>query len=167
MLRQGRRTPIALRPAARGLRRQDISRLLDPDSLGTFTVITGDSSGLSADIRDRMPVWLAPGQAEEWIAASAGGTVMLSRRVSGYCSIDTSERLCVIVCCSNEPDWWVTVCSVKSTTSARYDRWVDPSAGSLMEIDPPQVEVAQSGPSNSLRISTLPPTPNCCHNTSP
>lgn len=38
--------------------------------LGTFTIITSDSSGVSADIHDRMPVWLAPGQAEEWIAAS-------------------------------------------------------------------------------------------------
>ncbi|WWW33866.1 SOS response-associated peptidase family protein [Stenotrophomonas rhizophila] len=33
-------------------------------------MITGDSSGVSADIHDRMPVWLAPGQAEEWIATS-------------------------------------------------------------------------------------------------
>lgn len=33
-------------------------------------MITGDGSGVSADIHDRMPVWLAPGQAEEWIAAS-------------------------------------------------------------------------------------------------
>lgn len=49
---------------------EDTSPLLDPDNLGTFTVITGDSSGVSADIHDRMPVWLAPGQAEEWIAAS-------------------------------------------------------------------------------------------------
>ncbi|QHB72082.1 SOS response-associated peptidase [Stenotrophomonas sp. 364] len=49
---------------------EDTSPLLDPGNLGTFTVITGDSSGVSADIHDRMPVWLAPGQAEEWIAAS-------------------------------------------------------------------------------------------------
>jgi len=49
---------------------EDKSPLLDPDNRGTFTVITGDSSGVSADIHDRMPVWLAPGQAEEWIAAS-------------------------------------------------------------------------------------------------
>lgn len=26
---------------------------------------------MSADIHDRMPVWLAPGQAEEWIKADA------------------------------------------------------------------------------------------------
>ncbi|WP_314402450.1 SOS response-associated peptidase [Stenotrophomonas rhizophila] len=49
---------------------EDTSPLLAPDNLGTFTVITGDSSGVSADIHDRMPVWLARGQAEEWIAAS-------------------------------------------------------------------------------------------------
>jgi len=35
---------------------EDTSPLLDPDNLGTFTVITGDSSGVSADIHDRMPV---------------------------------------------------------------------------------------------------------------
>ncbi|WWW34092.1 SOS response-associated peptidase family protein [Stenotrophomonas rhizophila] len=33
-------------------------------------MITGDSSGVSADIHDRMPVWLDPAQAREWIAAS-------------------------------------------------------------------------------------------------
>lgn len=33
-------------------------------------MITGDSSGVSVDIHDRMPVWLALGQAQEWIAAS-------------------------------------------------------------------------------------------------
>lgn len=49
---------------------EDTSPLLDPGNLGTFTVITGDSSGMSADIHDRMPVCLAPGQAQEWIAAS-------------------------------------------------------------------------------------------------
>jgi len=45
------------------------SPLLDPDNLGTFTVITGDSSGVSADIHDRMPVWLTAGQADEWLTA--------------------------------------------------------------------------------------------------
>lgn len=49
----------------------DSSKLLGPDNLGTFTVITGDSSGVSADIHDRMPVWLAPGLAEEWMKADA------------------------------------------------------------------------------------------------
>lgn len=33
-------------------------------------MITGDSSGVSADIHDRMPVWLAPGQAKEWFEAA-------------------------------------------------------------------------------------------------
>lgn len=47
---------------------EDASKLLGDDNLGTFTVITGDSSGVSADIHDRMPVWLAPNQAEEWMA---------------------------------------------------------------------------------------------------
>jgi putative SOS response-associated peptidase YedK len=37
--------------------------------LGTFTIITGDSSGVSADIHDRMSVWLTAGQADEWLAA--------------------------------------------------------------------------------------------------
>jgi putative SOS response-associated peptidase YedK len=38
-------------------------------SLGTFTIITGDSSGVSADIHDRMPGWLQPGQVDDWMAA--------------------------------------------------------------------------------------------------
>jgi len=38
--------------------------------LGTFTIITGDSSGVSADIHDRMQVWLQAGQIHEWMAAS-------------------------------------------------------------------------------------------------
>lgn len=42
---------------------------LHPDNLGTFTMITGDSSGVSADIHDRMPVWLTAGQADEWLVA--------------------------------------------------------------------------------------------------
>lgn len=50
---------------------EDASKLLGDDNLGTFTVITGDSSGVSADIHDRMPVWLDPGQAEEWMQADA------------------------------------------------------------------------------------------------
>jgi len=37
--------------------------------LGTFTIITGDSSGVSADIHDRIPVWLQPGQVDDWMAA--------------------------------------------------------------------------------------------------
>ena len=49
---------------------EDTSPLLDPDNLGTFTVITGDSSGVSADIHDRMPVWLTAGQADEWLTAA-------------------------------------------------------------------------------------------------
>lgn len=38
-------------------------------SLGTFTIITGDSSGVSADIHDQMPLWLQPGQVDDWMAA--------------------------------------------------------------------------------------------------
>ncbi|WP_270894010.1 SOS response-associated peptidase family protein, partial [Listeria welshimeri] len=34
------------------------------------TIITGDSSGVSADIHDRMPVWLQAGQIDEWMGAS-------------------------------------------------------------------------------------------------
>jgi len=56
---------------------EDTSPLLDPDNLGTFTVITGDSSGVSADIHDRMPVWLPAGQAEEWIAAEADAAMAM------------------------------------------------------------------------------------------
>ena len=37
--------------------------------MGTFTIITGDSSGVSADIHDRMPVWLQAGQIDDWMAA--------------------------------------------------------------------------------------------------
>ena len=56
---------------------EDASRLLDDANLGTFTVITGDNSSVSADVHDRMPVWLAPGQAEEWIKADAEGAMAM------------------------------------------------------------------------------------------
>lgn len=46
---------------------EDTSPLLPDGNRGTFTVITGDSSGVSADIHDRMPVWLAPGQFDDWL----------------------------------------------------------------------------------------------------
>lgn len=45
---------------------EDASPLLPDGNRGTFTVITGDSSGVSADIHDRMPVWLVPGQFDDW-----------------------------------------------------------------------------------------------------
>jgi len=48
---------------------EDTSPLLPDGNLGTFTVITGDSSGVSADIHDRMPVWLRPAQIDEWLRA--------------------------------------------------------------------------------------------------
>jgi putative SOS response-associated peptidase YedK len=48
---------------------EDASPLLPEGNLGTFTVITGDSSGVSADIHDRMPVWLAPAQLDDWLRA--------------------------------------------------------------------------------------------------
>lgn len=38
---------------------EDTSPLLDPDNLGTFTVITGDSSGVSAEADDAMAMLLA------------------------------------------------------------------------------------------------------------
>lgn len=50
---------------------EDTSPLLPDGNLGTFTIITGDSSGVSADIHDRMPVWLQPGQIDDWMAAGA------------------------------------------------------------------------------------------------
>lgn len=49
---------------------EDTSPLLPDGNLGTFTIITGDSSGVSADIHDRMPVWLQAGQIDQWLAAS-------------------------------------------------------------------------------------------------
>ncbi len=48
---------------------EDASPLLPDGNLGTFTVITGDSSGVSADIHDRMPVWIPPAQVDDWLAA--------------------------------------------------------------------------------------------------
>jgi len=50
---------------------EDTSQLLPDGNLGTFTIITGDSSGVSADIHDRMPVWLQAGQIDQWMAASS------------------------------------------------------------------------------------------------
>lgn len=55
----------------------DAGRLLDDGSLGTFTVIAGDSSGVSADIHDGIPVWLAPDQAEEPTKADADGAMAM------------------------------------------------------------------------------------------
>lgn len=43
--------------------------LLDADNLGTLNLITGDSSGVLADIQDIMPVWLTAGQANDWLTA--------------------------------------------------------------------------------------------------
>jgi len=45
------------------------SPLLPDGNLGTFTIITGDSSGVSADIHDRMPVWLQVDHIDDWMAA--------------------------------------------------------------------------------------------------
>ncbi len=56
---------------------EDASPLLGPNNLGTFTVITGDSSGVSADIHDRMPVWLPPDQAEAWMTADADAAMAM------------------------------------------------------------------------------------------
>ena len=48
---------------------EDTSALLPDGNLGTFTVITGDSSGVSADIHDRMPVWIPASLVDDWLAA--------------------------------------------------------------------------------------------------
>ena len=48
---------------------EDTSELLDEGNLGTFTVITGDSGGVSADIHDRMPVWIPVSLVNDWLAA--------------------------------------------------------------------------------------------------
>ncbi|WP_439448967.1 SOS response-associated peptidase [Stenotrophomonas sp. ATs4] len=53
---------------ATGLR-EDASPLLADDNLGTFTIITGGCSRVSADIHDRMPVWIDPGQLDAWLTA--------------------------------------------------------------------------------------------------
>lgn len=45
--------------------------------LGTFSIITGDSSGVSADIHDRMPVWLQPAQVDDWMAAEPDGAMAM------------------------------------------------------------------------------------------
>jgi len=50
---------------------EDTSPLLPDGNPGTFTIITGDSSGVSAAIHDRMAVWLQPGQIDDWMAADA------------------------------------------------------------------------------------------------
>ena len=50
---------------------EDTSPLLPDGNLGTFTIITGDSSGVSADIHDRMPVWLQANQIDDLMAASS------------------------------------------------------------------------------------------------
>lgn len=49
---------------------EDASRLLGDHNLGSFTVITSDSGGVSADIHDRMPVWLATDHAKERMTAA-------------------------------------------------------------------------------------------------
>lgn len=56
---------------------EDTSPLLPDGNLGTFTIITGDSSGVSADIHDRMPVWLQAGQIDDWMAASTDDALAL------------------------------------------------------------------------------------------
>ncbi|WP_259344759.1 SOS response-associated peptidase [Stenotrophomonas pavanii] len=43
----------------------------------TFAIITGDSSGVSADIHDRMPVWFQVSQLDEWMAASPDGAMAM------------------------------------------------------------------------------------------
>jgi len=56
---------------------EDTTPLLDADNLGTFTVVTDASSGVSADIHDRMPIWLPAALAEEWLAADVESAMAL------------------------------------------------------------------------------------------
>ncbi|WNH48299.1 SOS response-associated peptidase family protein [Stenotrophomonas aracearum] len=56
---------------------EDASALLGRNNLGTFTVITGDSSGVPADIHARMPVWLQPGQAYSWMRADTSDAMAM------------------------------------------------------------------------------------------
>ncbi len=56
---------------------EDTSPLLPDGNLGTFTIITGDSSGVSADVHDRMPVWLNAGQIDDWMAAGAEDAMVM------------------------------------------------------------------------------------------
>lgn len=46
------------------------SPLLPEGNEGTFTVIVGESSGVSADIHDRMPVWVDPAHMKTWLTGS-------------------------------------------------------------------------------------------------
>lgn len=64
---------------------EDASPLLPDDNLGTFTIITGDSSGVSADIHDRMPVWIDPGQLDAWLTAEPQDAIakLLASEVPG------------------------------------------------------------------------------------
>ncbi|PII21020.1 hypothetical protein CR919_03015 [Stenotrophomonas sp. LMG 10879] len=50
---------------------EDTSPLLPDGNLGTFTIITGDNSGVSADIHDRMPIWLQASQIDDWLTAGS------------------------------------------------------------------------------------------------
>ncbi len=48
---------------------------MGPDALPTFTVFTGGSSGVSADIHDRMPQWLAEDVLHDWMHAPADAAI--------------------------------------------------------------------------------------------
>ncbi|WP_353087073.1 SOS response-associated peptidase family protein [Stenotrophomonas sp.] len=65
--------------------------------LGTFTIITGDSSGVSADIHDRMPAWLQPGQVDDWMAAEPDDAVAILLASKPPTSIARSTLLIVLV----------------------------------------------------------------------
>ncbi|WP_286069548.1 SOS response-associated peptidase family protein [Stenotrophomonas sp. 57] len=49
--------------------REDATPLLPDGNLGTFTIINGDSSVVSAEIHDGMPVWIDLSQLDAWLAA--------------------------------------------------------------------------------------------------
>lgn len=53
------------------------------DDLVTFTVLTKDADGEIAGIHHRMPVMLAPAQAQGWFAADERGAFDMIRRASG------------------------------------------------------------------------------------
>lgn len=73
----GKKDPWFIHPTesgvlwAAGLWEPPNTALLGSDSGPTFTVITGGSSGVSADIHDRMPQWLDEAMLEDWMHAPA------------------------------------------------------------------------------------------------
>lgn len=73
----GKKDPWFIHPTespalwAAGLWEPPNTDVLGPEAGPTFAVITGGSSGVSADIHDRMPQWLDEAMLEDWMHAPA------------------------------------------------------------------------------------------------